>query len=174
MFNIPPFPAWYAAHPLIVHLPLGVLALAPLFIIITMCSRRMRQPFSLMTLLVLLIGAGGVLLAAASGDATEHVVDIPVEAKQIIDQHEELGELSRNIFLGLTGAYLIVFVLVLAMGEKFKRIIWVLVHLVLLLATCAGLLVLANTGHLGARLVHEHGVHAHIGGLGNTGGEANP
>lgn len=174
MFMPPPLPAWYAAHPMIVHLPIGVLAITPVLLLVTMFARRMRQPMAFMTLLVLLVGVGGVVLAVASGEATEEVVDVPSAAREVMERHEQLGELARNVFLGIGAVYLLVFLSAVALGERFKRSAWVVAHVIVLGATCAALLILANAGHLGGRLVHEFGVRAPVGGLSVEGADAPP
>lgn len=160
----PPFPAWEHAHPIIVHLPLGVLAAAPALVLIAMLTGKTRQAFAVAALVVLAIGTLGTMLATASGEAASDAVSIPARAVKVWERHEELAEMSRNVFLALTMGYAGIVGVGAAMKERFKRWAWIGAHVVILVALTGGLALLANAGHEGGRLVHEFGVRAHIVG----------
>ena len=85
--SVPPIPAWNAAHPIIVHLPIGVLMIVPVLLLITLCSKRMRQPFAFMTLVVLVLGLGGIFGAMASGEEAEHAAVVMGEGVHRHPQH---------------------------------------------------------------------------------------
>lgn len=162
--SFPPIPAWNAAHPIIVHLPIGVLMIVPVLLLITLLSKRMRQPFAFMTLVVLMLGLGGIFAAMASGEEAEHAAVVMGEGGKVLDEHEDLAEVTRNIFIGLTAIYAVIFLGAVTLGDKLGRKTWIGLHAAFLLLTAFGLLQLAHTGHLGGRLVHQYGVHAPIGG----------
>lgn len=166
--SLPPIPAWDAAHPILVHLPIGILSIVPLLLLITLCAKRMRQPFAFMTLVVLALGTAGIFAAIASGDEASHAAAVGGEAAQVLDEHEDLAELTRNIFIGLSAIYAVILLGAMAMGDKLSRKMWIGLHLLFLLLTAFGLLQLVHTGHLGGRLVHQYGVRAPIA----PGGEA--
>lgn len=157
---LPSLPLWDAAHPLIVHLPIGILFSAWVLVVCAMFARRMRQPLAFAALLMILMGTIGGILATASGDAAERAVTATGQAREILREHEQLAHLSRNAFILIACVYGVVFGVVVAIGEKFRRSIWVMTHLAFLALYAAGLLALANAGHLGGRLVHEFGIQA--------------
>jgi len=162
----PPLPTWETAHPIVVHLPLGILAVVPVLALWAMFAGANRRTVACAVLIVLIAGAAGAALAAASGKAAMEVADVPGGAGKILDRHEDLGILARNSVLALTLAYAILTITALILRDRLKRILWIIAHLVWLTGFAAALLVLVNAGHLGGRLVHEYGVHApmHEGG----------
>lgn len=160
---LPPLPSWNAAHPIIVHLPLGVLGIVPVLVLIAMLAWKSRRTAGGIALLVLFVGTLGTVMAVASGEAAEEAVIIPGLAERVFSEHEDLAEMARNIFLGITAFYVLVNVLNLALKDKFKRPLWIGAHVLTLIALGGGLLVLINAGHLGGRLVHEFGVRAPMG-----------
>src|ERR1051326_5585029 len=107
----PPIPSWDTTHPIAVHLPLGVLAVVPLLVLWAMLAGSNRRTVAGVALLVLAVGAGGTVLAAASGTAAQEIAVVPGAAAQLLDRHEELGELARNSMLGLAGAYAVFVIL---------------------------------------------------------------
>lgn len=164
IFSFPPLPASEALHPLIVHLPIGALAVAPLLILLAMFATRMRQPLSIAALLILVLGTAGAFAATFSGENAQHAAFIPPQAKAVMENHEELGELARNLFATLTALYAAVFLIAVVRGEKFGRTPWIIAHAVCLAFYVVCFVQLANAGHLGGRLVHEFGVRAPLVG----------
>lgn len=169
---LPPIPAWEHVHPIVVHLPLGVLAAVPVLVAIAMCAGKSRQVFGVAALVTLVIGMAGVMLALATGEAAEDAVTIPARAVKVLEHHEDLAKVSRNIFLALTMGYCAIVGVGAIMKERFKRPIWIVVHALFLALLAGGLISLANTGHEGGRLVHEFGVRAHIIGTPPAGAES--
>lgn len=168
--SLPPIPAWNAAHPVLVHLPIGILAIVPVLLLITLCAKRMRQPFAFMTLVALALGTASIFAAIASGDEASHAAVVGGEAAQVLDEHEDLAELTRNIFIGLSAIYAVILLGAVTLGDKLGRKMWIGLHVFFLLLTSFGLLQLVHTGHLGGRLVHQYGVRAPIA-PGGVGGE---
>jgi uncharacterized membrane protein len=113
-------------------------------------------------LVLLGIGTLGAFLATWSGEATEHAITMTEEIHRLVHEHEEAAELARNIFIGITAAFAL-----LTLGvwkiERVRKLGGAALVLILL-AQVAGTLVLANAGHLGGMLVHEHGLRAPMGG----------
>lgn len=158
---LPPLPPWNAAHPLVVHLPLGVTLAAPVLLVHAIFARKSsRLAWSMSSLCVLILAAVGGVLAAWSGEAGEHATFVPAAASRVLHEHEELGELSRNLLIGLAAAHGVLVLVCWRMGEKCSRAIWVGTHGLVLVGVLCALLALANTGHLGGRVVHEFGVRA--------------
>lgn len=164
MFKLPPVPEWSAIHPIAVHLPIGVLAAVPILLVLAMCFGRRKKGFAGAALALLLVGAGGCVLATATGEATADVAVTTATSDRVLNQHEALAELTRNIFLTLAGVYALVLIVAGGLKERLKPAGWVAVHILFLGGYAVGLLALVNTGHLGGRLVHEYGVRAAIVG----------
>lgn len=162
--NFPPLPTWESTHPLAVHLPIGALPVAMLLAAIALLSVRARRAWSGATLLALAVGVGGLVLATASGDAAEHAVVIPESAGRVFSRHEHLGQFTENVFLAATALYTLVWVTALIWNDRCRRALWMAAHIAFLAIAAYGMLNLANTGHLGARLVHEFGVRAPLAG----------
>lgn len=168
MFRLPPLPAWEGMHPLLVHMPLGILAIAPLLVVLAMLGGRWARGLSLAAMVVILAGTIGLVLAVSSGEATEKFADGVPGAGAILDQHEEGAELVRNVFFGVSVLAMIVFFVGGRLtgnrpeGTRRPRGAWIGANLLLLAATGAGYLMLANVGHLGGQLVHGVGVRAPI------------
>ena len=162
MSNWLPIPSWDGLHPIIIHFPIALLLVAPLFIVLGLIRPERFRLFSISALILMLLGTIGAYVAVATGEAAMQLVERTPELGAAIDQHEEMGENTRLIFTILT----VVFALLLAAPRVFKarrpRLLLIL-HLVFLLLYLGSCLVLARTGHLGGRLVHQFGVHALIG-----------
>ena len=59
MPTLPPIPSWQAIHPLIVHFPIVLLLIAPLFIVMGVVPRPARSfPFLLVALILMTLGTG--------------------------------------------------------------------------------------------------------------------
>jgi len=157
--NLPPIPDWDALHPLVVHFPIALLLVAPLFIVAGLLFRRSAGPLSATALALMILGTAGTWVAVATGEASAELADRTPAINAAIEQHEELAETTRAVFTGLTVAFA---VLVAARTWTPRRIpvgVDVGARVLFLGAFAAASLLLANTAHHGGLLVHEHGVH---------------
>ena len=164
MSLFPPIPAWNAIHPVLIHLPLGALPLAGVFVLLAAIAKgTWSRAFAVSALLLLLVGAGGAMLAVMSGEAASELVEGTVPAAEgVLEQHEELAELARTVFAGLAVVYVGVSFAASMMLKKEKRAMAAGSHLVFLALLLPSLVLLANAAHQGGRLVHEFGIHAPI------------
>lgn len=164
MSLFPPIPAWDAVHPVLIHLPLGALPLAGVFVLAAAIAKgSWSRAFAVSALVLLLIGAGGAMLAVLSGEAAAELVEGTVpQAEAVLERHEELAELARTVFAGLAVVYVGVAFAASVMLKKGKRAIAAGLHLAFLVVLAPGLLLLMNAAHQGGRLVHEFGIHAPI------------
>jgi uncharacterized membrane protein len=169
MFTLPPLPEWSSLHPIVVHLPLGVLAATPVLLLLALCFGRVNKGIAGATLIMLLVGAAGCMLATATGEAAAEVALTNAASDKLMEEHEELAELARNFFLALAGGYLVLLLLAAGLKDRLKPAGWIAAHVVFIAAYGLGLLVLMNAGHLGGRLVHEYGVRADLTGPAPTG-----
>ncbi|MGE3852796.1 MAG: DUF2231 domain-containing protein, partial [Planctomycetota bacterium] len=59
----PPIPPWNGMHPLVVHFPIALLMLVPLFLLVALAVRRHRIAFALSALMLMAIGTVSVWVA---------------------------------------------------------------------------------------------------------------
>ncbi len=165
----PPLPPWPGMHPLVVHFPIALLLVAPLFIVLGLAPRVGRY-FRPAALALLILGTTAAYVAAEAGEAAAALVTQTAAIAPVLHEHAELAERVELLFTLVTAAYAAV-LLVPPLLRKLGVIRRELPHpaplvaqIVVLLGALASGLVLANTGHLGGRLVHELGVQAFFGG----------
>lgn len=161
MIQLPPIPAWNALHPLIVHFPIALLLVAPLFILIGVLLQPGKGRAYLFAALILMgLGTGAVFLALETGEAAAQAAERVPGVKAVLESHEDLAESTRVVFSGLT----LLFAAILLLPRLLRRgPAWLAgraLPMVFLVLYGAGMIVLANTAHNGGRLVHEFGVRA--------------
>ncbi|HMB70185.1 MAG TPA: hypothetical protein VKU85_12770, partial [bacterium] len=103
---MPTLPPWEGMHPLLVHLPIGLLTVAPIPALLALLMPARRVAFVLLTFFVLLLGTAGVLGAVMSGEAAEESVEErglhTAAVHETLEEHEELAETTRTVYLILT------------------------------------------------------------------------
>ena len=161
MIQVPPIPAWDALHPLIVHFPIALLLVTPLFILMGVLLRREKGPVYLFSALILMaLGTGAVFIALETGEAAGKLAERTPEINAVLEHHEELAEETRMAFSLLT----VVFAAILLLPRLLRRSSgWLAspaLPLIFLVFYGAGMMLLVNTAHNGGRLVHEFGVRA--------------
>lgn len=167
---LPPIPNWSEVHPLIIHFPIVLLLVAPLFILAAMAMNSQKaRPYLIVALVLMLLGTVSTFLAVSSGEAAAEIADRTIAVSQVLERHETLAQTTRVVFAILT----LIFATVLFLPRVLKREMGTVAQRTLLLAFLllygAGSVVLVNAAHNGGRLVHEFGVHA---GLGPPAGDA--
>lgn len=163
MFTVPPIPAFDGLHPLVVHIPIALVFVVPIVVLFALAWKKQRVGLLVVGAVLMAVAAGGAVLATETGEAAEKFAKGIDGAASVLDEHEELGEKSRNILIGLAAAMAVGSVVVWKAGDKAKNGAVLAGGLVYLVAHGAGALVVANTGHQGGRLVHEFGVRAWAG-----------
>lgn len=172
MFEIPPMQSWDGLHPMIVHIPIGLLLCVPFLILLGLVAQKNKETFFLIAFLMLLVGTIGTILAVATGEAAAKVADTSIGgSKSILENHEELAKVTRNIYIILSILYsaflFLPRILKKAMSSRFTLI----GNIAFLILFCLGIFALVNTSHYGGRLVHEFGVKSVIKG---TSGQESP
>jgi uncharacterized membrane protein len=160
MIELPPIPTWDGLHPLIIHFPIALLLIAPIFILLGIMLHRKGLHFSMAALILMILGTVSLFVALKTGEAAGELAERSPQIMQVLQHHEELAETTRSIFTSLT----IIFSAIILGPRLLKRSLRFVPALALhggfLLLYMAGTLVLVNTAHNGGRLVHELGVHA--------------
>src|SRR5690242_11210643 len=161
--TLPPIPGWNELHPLVIHFPIALLLVAPLFIVIGIIVNPQKgRPFLIAALVLMLLGTAGTFFAIATGEAAGEIAERTPAVNAVLERHEDLGEMTRIVFSVLT----LLFAAILLLPRLLKREPSVatarILPLAFLLFYSAGAVILVNTAHNGGRLVHELGVHAGI------------
>ena len=163
MLTLPPIPSWQAIHPLIVHFPIALLLIAPLFVVIGVVRRPERSfPFLLVALILMALGTVSTFVAASSGEAAGELAENMPQAKLVLEQHEELAEITEIAFSALTLIFASILFVPRLLKREPTRAISMALPLVFLMFYATGAVLLANTAHQGGRLVHELGVKAQV------------
>jgi uncharacterized membrane protein len=163
MQALPPIPSWTELHPLVIHFPIALLLVAPLFIIAGIIVNPQKgRSFLIAALVLMLLGTAGAFLAIATGEAAGEVAERTPAVSAVLERHEELAEMTRIVFSVLT----LLFAAILSLPRLLKReasgVAARILPLAFLVFYSAGAVILVNTAHNGGRLVHELGVHAGI------------
>lgn len=162
MIEFPTIPPFDAVHPLVVHFPIALLLIAPLFIVIGVLLRRQAggRWFELAALLLMACGTAGTFLAVASGEAAGRLAERSAAVSSVLERHEELAETTRAVFALLTVAFAAILFGPRLLKREVAPAIRTVLTGVFLVFYAAGAVVLVNTAHNGGRLVHELGVTA--------------
>lgn len=161
MFSLPPLPAWNSLHPLVVHIPIGVLLVAPLLVLVGALLSPLRgRPFLWAGLLLLIVGTASIYIAVETGEAGGKLVERTPQINAVLARHQELAERTQVLFSILTAALAAIVVVPLRYRRLPVRVFSTVLPLLFLAVYAAAALVLINTGHHGGVLVHELGVRA--------------
>ncbi len=171
MTELPPLPSWDGLHPLVVHFPIALLLVAPLFILLGVALSRGR-PFLWAALLLMAIGTAGTFFAVSTGEAAGKLAERTPQINAVLEHHENLAERTRAGFAALTVIFAAMLVLPAVSRRQPGRLLTIVLPLVFLIVYGAGLVLLVNTAHNGGRLVHELGVQALIAPSPAPAGEA--
>ena len=157
---MPPLPPWTSLHPLIIHFPIGLLFVAPLFIVGALLWRRSREGWSLAALALMVLGTSSLFFAVATGEAAGQLVERTPQIAAVLEHHESLAETGRVVFSLLTLAFAALVLVPLI--RRREPAAWVRRSLTVafLLAYAVGLTYLTRVAHEGGRLVHAFGVHS--------------
>src|ERR1041385_1087693 len=106
MASIPILPEWHQLHPLMVHFPIGLLLIAPLFILIgVLRSQESGRSFLLSGLLLILTGTAGLCAAAWSGTMAGSEAILNAQLRAVLNQHRVYAETTRVTFFVLTAIF---------------------------------------------------------------------
>lgn len=156
----PPLPPYEGLHPLVVHYPIALLMVTPVFVILAAAWKKHTTPLLVAALLLGVLGLAGAFLAIATGEAAETFAKGIPGADKTLHQHEELAEFARNLFIVVT---LVLAALTIGAWKLRDRLSaplrWGAVVVFLVIHGFSAS-VLASAAHEGGKLVHIHGVRA--------------
>ncbi len=161
MIQLPPIPTWDALHPLIIHFPIALLFIAPLFIVLGAAMKPDKgRSYLIAALVLMLVGTLTTFVAAQTGEAAGKLTERTPQINAVLEHHERLAEATQVSFSVLSVIFAAIVFVPRLMRRESTRMIATVLPLVYLLFYGAGILLLSNTAHNGGRLVHEFGVHA--------------
>ena len=161
MLQLPPIPSWDSIHPAIVHFPIALLLLSPLFILISAILPPSKgRPYMTVALVITLLGTISLFVAASSGEAAAELAERGGKVDAVLAAHEDLASETRIVFAGLSAILLGMLVVPRLLHREENRLSSTLMPIAFLALYSVGVLFLLNTAHAGGRLVHEFGVHA--------------
>ena len=163
MPQLPPVPAWSGLHPLIIHFPIALLLIAPLFLAIAgIMGWTKGRAYLISALILLVLGTVSVFVAVESGEAAGKLAERTPAINAVLEHHQELAERTQVTFTVLTLALGLWVVIAHFVPRLQRRGIAAVAIAILLAGSAYGALSLADTAHNGGRLVHEHGVQAMV------------
>lgn len=150
--------AW---HPLVIHFPIALLLVVPIFLFASLFSRQDNPPMRTSALLLLALGVLGTWVAIWTGEQAAIAARLVVPgAATAIHEHEESAEAVAGIFTFL----LVVFAIRIAWASRRKdrlpRQPLNVFCVVFLVVYCACSLVVIDAAHRGGKLVHALGLRA--------------
>lgn len=161
MLQIPPIPAWDSLHVLIIHFPIALLLLSPIFILISaVLAPPKGRPYMVAALITLLLGTTSLFIAVSSGEAAAELAERGGAVDAVLKSHEELAEQTRMAFAGLSVILTGMFLVPRLLRREEARLTSTFLPVAFLCLYTVGVLFLINTAHAGGRLVHEFGIHA--------------
>lgn len=153
-------PPWSHVNPLIVHFPIALLLVAPLLVALGLGLPNLRPGLHCAALVLLVLGSLGALLAWASGEAAASLAQRTPELRAALDRHEQLAQFGALLFSLLTLLFALLWLFSASRQQARPKGAVLALHLIWLLAAAGAMLILAQAGHLGGRMVHELGLHA--------------
>jgi uncharacterized membrane protein len=173
MLNFLQLPSWNGLHPIIIHFPIALLFIAPLFVIVGMVIGLLKgRPFLVSGLILMALGTASIFVAVETGEAASELIRPTSAVGTVLRQHEDLAETTEVLFALLTAAFAALLYVPNLLRRELGPQINVALLVVYLLFYATGALFLVNTAHHGARLVHEFGVRAPVAS--NTSARAAP
>jgi uncharacterized membrane protein len=158
MPQLPMIPGWDGIHPLLIHFPLTLFFLAPVFVLFASLTKATtRRMFFISALTVMLFGITSTYAAFEAGQTAAASVTEAGEVRTVMERHQELASLALS---SLTAATLL-FGLTLLICTCFHLHLHELTGVLPLGSVVfytLGLFWLINTAYHGERLVHEFGV----------------
>ncbi|MBZ0165366.1 MAG: hypothetical protein K8I00_01075 [Candidatus Omnitrophica bacterium] len=153
---------WGSLHPLVIHFPIVLLLIAPMFIIAGSLVHKSQKTLFLCALALMLSGTATMFLATSTGDAAAEILPANPVFVPTLEAHVRLAEQARLSFGILSGIFLLYMILSTKLNipgnPKQQRMLlglYLLIYAVALLSLC-------NAAHYGGKLVHEHGIRSSL------------
>ena len=159
---LPPWPGWDGLHPLVVHFPIALFLVAPLFVALAMLRPARTATFAVPALILLGLGTIAAFVAVETGEAAAELATRTDAVNRVLERHAALAESARNLFALLTVAYAAAVVALLRVKRLARASVTATVHAAFLVLLLAGGGLVATAAHQGGVLVHGLGVHSMV------------
>ena len=158
MAQLPMIPGWDGIHPLLIHFPLSLFFLAPVFVLFASLTKGpTRRTFLISALTVMLFGVTSIYAAFEAGQTAAASVTRTEEVRTVVDRHHELASLARSSLTAATLLFGLTLLICTCFHLQLRELTSVL-PLGSIVFYALGLFWLINTAYHGERLVHEFGV----------------
>jgi len=163
MLQFPAIPSWDALHPLIIHFPIALLLIAPIFIVVAVVLTPAKgRSYLIAAMVLLLVGTASIFVAVETGEAAGKLAERTPGMQQVLETHESLAQRTEAVFSVLSVIFLALLAVPWFLKREDTRLTTTILPLAFLVLYSAGALLLVNTAHNGGRLVHEFGVRAMV------------
>ncbi len=163
MLHFPPIPTWDGLHPLIIHFPIALLLVAPIFVVAGAALTPAKgRPYLIAAMILLLAGTASIFIAIETGEAAGKLAERTPGMEQILENHESLAERTQAVFSVLSVIFVALIGVPWLLKRADSRLTTTILPLAFLVLYSAGTMLLVNTAHNGGRLVHEFGVRAMV------------
>ena len=163
MPQLPMIPGWDGIHPLLIHFPLTLFFLAPLFVLFAGFTRTTtRRMFLISALTVMLLGIASTYAAFEAGQTAAATVTPTGEVRKVIERHQELASLARSSLTAATSLFGLTLLICTCFHLRMHELAGVL-PLGSVVFYALGIFWLINAAYYGERLVHEFGVGSVVG-----------
>ncbi len=163
MLQLPPLPTWDALHPLIIHFPIALLFVSPVFILIGAFLRPAKgRPYLNAALILLVLGTISLFVGVHTGQAAGELVDQDPPVGAMLHAHQTLAVETTDVFVVLSLIACGLFLIPRLLGKADTLLLSRVFPLSFLVLYAVGIVFLINTADRGGRMVHEFGVHAMI------------
>jgi len=163
MLQFPAIPSWDALHPLIIHFPIALLLIAPIFIVAGAVLKPDKgRSYLVAAMVLLLVGTAAIFVAVETGEAAGKLAERTPGMALVLETHESLAERTQAVFSVLSVIFLALLAVPWFLKREDTRLTTTILPLAFLVLYSAGALLLVNTAHNGGRLVHEFGVRAMV------------
>ena len=157
------FSDWGAMHPLLIHFPIVLLIIAPVFLLVGLFLKGHRLAIYACALALILLGTASLYIAASSGEtAAEGLTQMNADALATFEKHYELAELTEKIFLALSLIACVLFILYYRAHQNLSQGLQMSAALTFLGLYTLGLIFMLNAAHYGGELVHHHSIHTNL------------
>jgi uncharacterized membrane protein len=161
MPNLPVLPTWDSLHPLIIHFPIALLLIAPLFILLAAILRPQKgRPYMVTAFILLMLGTLSLFVSVETGEAAAELVDRSVDLDAVLKAHETMASQSQALFTALSVMFAAIIFLPYLFKRRDQRLYTTVFPLLFLVLYGIGSFSLVRTAHAGGRLVHQFGVQA--------------
>jgi uncharacterized membrane protein len=158
MLQLPMIPGWDGIHPLLIHFPLTLFFLAPVFVLFAGFTKAtIRRTFLISALTVMLLGITSTYVAFEAGQTAAASVTRTGEVRTVVERHQEFANLARSNLTVATLLFGLSLLICRLLHLQMHELTGVL-PLGSVVFYALGLFWLINTAYHGERLVHEFGV----------------